>query len=357
MASDSASVKPPPLSGDPGSSSSGPSGDIRVSSKHPVLFHYTSVDAFRSICEGRHLWATHYQDLNDGSELQRFRRVVSEAIVPSIRIVFRNRAQVDSEFARAIQQKGGIDAVVRQEAEMWLDNLHRNTFGESAVKDTFIFSFCTHPQDSYAWHHGLLSQWRAYGNGAPIAMVLDRRQVEDLMKFERDTYKHAINHIGEVHYDDAPGIDGLKADKEISVIFKRLQPMLTEFYRSNGEADFDDLMKPFILGSTLVKHQGFREESEVRIVVSPAPGSESDLYVPQEEPKERKQMRYRRRGNGEVRYIELFGQMKLPLERIIIGPSRAQNLNLQIVSELVAQHYPEVDVSRFISPSKTPLLD
>jgi len=68
-------------------------------------------------------------------------------------------------------------------------------------------------------------------------------------------------------------------------------------------------------------------------------------------------MRYRWRGNGEARYIELFGQTKLPLERIIIGPSRTQNLNLQIVSELVAQHYPEVDISRFICLSATPLLD
>jgi len=281
MASDSAPVKPP-QAGAPGAHPVGPTGDEKLSGKHPFLFHYTSVDAFRSICEGHRLRATHYQDLNDRSELQQFRRIVSEAIVPDISRTFQNRAQADSEFARAIQQKGGIDAVVRQEAKMWLDNLHRSTFGELAFKDSFIFSFCGHAEESYAWRHGLLSQWRAYGNGAPIAMVLDTRRVEDLMKCEANIYKHAINHIGEVHYDDAPGIGGIKTDKEISVIFKRLPQMLTEFYRTNGEVDFSDLMKPFIFGSTLVKHQGFREESEVRIVISPGPGPKSYLYDPQE---------------------------------------------------------------------------
>jgi len=331
--------------------------DKLVSSKHPALFHYTSVDAFRSICEGHRLWATHYQDLNDGSELQQFRGIVSEAIVPDLRTIFQDRVEADAEFAERVRRNGGIKAVVDQEAAMWLDNLHRNTFGPGAFENTFIFSFCAHAPDSYAWRHGLLSQWRAYGNGAPIAMVLDTRGVEDLMKYERETFAHPINHIGEVYYDDAPGIACLKADKDISHIFKRLPQMLEEFYRSNTEADIRDLMGPFIHGSTLVKHQGFREESEFRIVVSPAPGPESDLHNPQREAKERKPMRYRPRGNGEARYIELFGQTKLPLERIIIGPSRAQNLNIQIVSELVAKHYPEVDISRFISRSETPLLD
>lgn len=357
MASDSASVKPLPLSGDPVSPPSGLTDDTRVSIRHPVLFHYTSVDALKSICEGHQLWATHFEDLNDRSEFQRFRRIVSAAIVPGISQVIQERATANAEFTKAMQRKRGIGKVAQQEAEMWLDSLHHSTFGEGAYKEVFVLSFCAHALDSYAWCHGLLSQWRAYGSKAPIAMVLDTRRLEAQMELEHKTYSHPINHIGEVYYDDSPGIAGLEADPDISVIFKRLPQTLTEFYRTNGQADFSDLMRPFILGSTLVKHQGFREESEVRIVVSPVPSRESRLYDPQEEPKERKQMRYRHRGNGEARYLELFGQTKLPLERIIIGPSQAQNLNLQTVSELVAKHYPEADISRFISLSETPLLD
>jgi hypothetical protein len=61
-----------------------------------------------------------------------------------------------------------------------------------------------------------------------------------------------------------------------------------------------------------------------------------------------KAIRYRRKGEGEVRYIELFGiddkhglpkgrvKAGLPIERLIVGPSRIQNLNYQKIRELTS---------------------
>jgi hypothetical protein len=90
-----------------------------------------------------------------------------------------------------------------------------------------------------------------------------------------------------------------------------------------------------INGSTLVKHHGFCEEKEVRIVVAPRPNRDSILYEPADDSKPSKVIRYMQRGNREVRYIELFGDAPLPIKRVIIGPSQFQNINRQKVTDLV----------------------
>lgn len=296
--------------------------DDRVSDQHDELFHYTTVPAFESIYKSRTFWATHYEGLNDSSELQLFRRKLDNSIRPIIREI----------LAKQGYSAGDIDTRVKQDAAIHLDDLHRLTFGERGLRDTFICSFCTHDAGSAEARHGLLSQWRGYGVDGGVAIVLDTRGIEKLMEHERTTFAHPVNHIGNVIYDD----EDAKVRNDFHLVFELL-PKLVESSYSNEKPDpsLEKMLEPFLFGTTLVKHRGFREEQEVRIVVSPRPTNAESIFYKPADTKQTKEILYRQKGDCEVRYIKLFGVSPLPIKRVIVGPSRFQNLNHQKIYELV----------------------
>lgn len=304
-------------------------GTERASDKHPELFHYTTVDAFKSIYNSRTFWATHYEDLNDSSELRRFGLKIRDFIAPMIREKFEERTGRDEQFAAKVDGDGGIDSVVGREAAMHPDVLHRKTFGEKGLQHVFVCSFCAHDAGSYGAEHGLLSQWRGYGAGGGIAIVLDRHDIEKRMKQEMCVFSHPINHIGDVTYDNDPGLEN---KGEFSGLFELLPKLLCQFY-SDEQPRYEEIFEPFVLGSTLVKHHGFHEEKEVRIVVSTMPTNPASIFYADQN--DSKPIKYRPRGDGECRYIELFGGAPLPIKRVIVGPSRIQNSNSQNVREWI----------------------
>lgn len=314
-----------------------------VSKKHPELFHYTTLGNFKNICKSRQFWATHYADMNDSSELSRFRLKLQEFITPVVRNIFDNRIQSDAQFSAQVGKVGGIDAVVHQEATMHIHNLHENTFGERGMRETFICSFCTHTPEffahnlelsaaRYATKHGLLSQWRGYGKGGGVAIVLDTKGVEDQMAQEFRAFAHPINNIIDVCYDD--NSDLIK--KEFHKVFERLPESICKWYKGEREPPpgYEDILQHFIFGSTAVKHHSFREEAEVRIVVSPTPTNPKSYFYKKQG--NSKRIKFRLKGESEVRYIELFGDAQLPIKRVIVGPSRIQHFNYQEVQEVVA---------------------
>lgn len=310
------------------------------------LFHYTTMDGFKSIYKERKFWATHYKDLNDSSELGQFKEKPSEFIQPTILEIFEGRMRNDAQFSDKINNHGGIDAVVKQEAATQLNNLHRHTFGERGHPDTFICSFCTHEADPYSAKNGLLSQWRGYGTGGGVAIVLDTYLVEERMRYEKVIFGHPINHIGDVTYDD----DDAKMKKEFHEVFDRLPEWICETYDiTKPPPDLEEkFFKHFVLGSTLVKHHCFHEENEVRIVVSLWPTSPDSIFYKPEagaiRPKESKAIKYRPKGDREICYIELFGDEDLPIKRIIVGPSRLQNFHIQTICELVKDDSRHIEV-------------
>jgi len=310
-----------------------------VSKEFPILFHYTSVSAFENIYREHKFRATHYEDLNDQSELGRFRFKVYKFIEPIIREIFDYKMQSDEQIASSINEDGGLQTVVDREAEMHLDILYRNTFGRHGY-EPFICSFCAHDAQAYDAKHGLLSQWRGYGTDGGVAIVLNTREIERMLKYECDIFAHPVNHIGNTVYDD----EDAKIKEEFYQVFEHFPEILNTLYsfqRPNYTAIYDH----FLLGSTLVKHRAFHEENEVRIVVAPRPSKDSIFYNPEHTTKRSKIGRYAQKGNREIRYIELFGHVPLPIERVIIGPSQIQNVNYQRIIYLVKNSEIEIGKS------------
>jgi hypothetical protein len=302
-----------------------------VSEEFPELFHYTNVSACENIYKTRQFWATHYEDLNDNTEFERFRLKVREFIRPIIWEIFDKKMQCSAEFTMDVNRNHGIDIVVDQEAEKLLDRLHSHTFGKHMYKETFIGSFCAHTLP-YEARHGLLSQWRGYGANGGVAIVLNTSCVEKMMRHEYDdVFQLQIMYMGNVIYDN----NDVRIKKDFENVFELSPKILEILYPDKEQYDeirleslFEKMHNHFVLGSTLVKHHAFHEENEIRIVVSPKTRDSYNSYNPQDT-KLPKEIRYRQIDNCEARYIELFGDAPLPIKRIIVGPSRIQNLNYQ----------------------------
>ena len=109
---------------------------------------------------------------------------------------------------------------------------------------------------------------------------------------------------------------------------------------------------PFVTGATLSKHQGFREEREVRIVAMPASKHLLKLQkaeLPNFQFPPLKTVRTRPSTNGPRRFVVLFDTLnaKLPIEKVIVGPSKDQGGNYTIAKDLLP---PTVSVSRSSTP-------
>lgn len=52
-----------------------------IAKKHPYLYHYTTLEGLKGILETQTLWATHFEFLNDSSELSTFKDILSNALM------------------------------------------------------------------------------------------------------------------------------------------------------------------------------------------------------------------------------------------------------------------------------------
>lgn len=304
--------------------------ELPVSVKFPELFHYTSIESLEAIFRSRQFWATHYADMNDTTEHKRFSLKALAHIRPLVFSKFRERMKIDAEFSSRVAAGGGIERVADREAETHIRVLHESIFGRLA--GPFIVSFCSHLPQSHASLHGLLSQWRGYGASGGVAIVFSTAAIEGLMAHEARVFAHAINHLGDVKYDD----DEAGIHKDFKAYFDFSPEIIDAFY-SGIQPPYQRIFSAYVRGTTLVKHHAFHEECELRIVICPrTTDSTSVFYSPQHAQKPVREMRFRPKGLGEARYIEIFGSQSLPVERVIVGPSRIQHVTKQRVEQLLA---------------------
>jgi len=114
----------------------------------PMLAHYTSVDAFKSILRSRELWFSRIRDTNDTSEAVEGTRIVGEALDRHGPSIFPNFAQFHA--------REQFDA--------------RRALLET---DTYVLSLCEHGSDQRT---DRLVMWRAYGhNGNGLCTVLRKQ--------------------------------------------------------------------------------------------------------------------------------------------------------------------------------------
>jgi hypothetical protein len=329
--------------------------DKNFLASHPELHHYTTLPGLEGITRTNSIWASHFSDLNDRTEVTLFREPLLRAVTESFTDVIRTKQPESAYIQQAITANGGIDKFSERVAKDFVEGLYKVTFentGSFSFAEPFIASFCSHATDQiYEREHGLLSQWRGYGGDGGYCIVFDTLKLSELLGREFDTYYWIYLHIAPVHYS--------LSTANVRDTFPTL--MKTCAYFINGILDgivpppTEDAFAPFMAGTTLFKHYAFSEEREVRIVA--VPGSDEIQKAAQAQypteftPSPLKDIRTRNVASAKRRYLALLESLgvQLPIKRVIVGPSRHQDDNYERAKALLGKIVP-------VSVSATPFI-
>lgn len=294
------------------------------------LFHYTTLEGFKGILSKNTLWATHYQFLNDSQELKVALNYIEEIFYEAVIETLDSRlADKTRDFKRVLHSLRGE-----------VENI-RETILEPLQNEFYIISFCQHKEDSFEYKNGLLSQWRAYGKGKPkFAIEFDYKLLSRAFENEAKSFLLSLTH-DPVTYDDPKTPQETiyqRHEKKLS----RVKDLADFLYRDMlglvTSKEFDEQYKNYTdraLAALLwllpfIKHNGFKEENEYRYsLVATMISEKTKNKLRPHEKKPEKPRKYREKlGYGDVvPYIEIFEEkkdFKLPIKRIIVGPSREQ---------------------------------
>jgi len=303
-------------------------------SRCPLLYHYTNAAGLKGIISSNSLWGTDTRFLNDSAEIVHLKAPYVAALVP--------------EFAKAIRQRGLSQSEVRQYnasggaqglAENLVSSLYQATFeavGASPEMTACVTSFCTHENDKdYERENGLLSQWRAYGSDGGYCLVFDTNALCDMLGAEFDSKYWVWLQMEKVRY----AVDGTS----INDLFPRLisETVVTFVEFINGREPPSDATAAFLEAAALLKHQGFKEEQEARIVA--IPGTQAlyndakatygaafkHLNVPELVPQP----------TGGPPRVALFSGLStvLPIRRVIAGPSNDPKSKIEFAKSILPQ--------------------
>ncbi|PKN95995.1 MAG: hypothetical protein CVU43_22990 [Chloroflexi bacterium HGW-Chloroflexi-5] len=317
-----------------------------ISDEYRKLYHYTTWDGSIGILKTQSLWATHYKFLNDYTELALFRNRLVQYIAPAVREQFVTLVKHRKDVKREIERQGGIEHVVQHDA-MSIVNAAYSATGE----DIYIASFCGEDKNEYVNRNGLLSQWRGYGSGGGVALVFDTKKLEEILKLEAERYSYDLGLFADVIYSD----DEAKLKRELSDGLKEISAyvsrMLLDMSLNRIEPpDATNVFPAFIKAISRYKHQGFKEENEVRIVCLPTNVDEEYLRIAKERnasTKPEKEPKARLKRGKLVPYIDLFDSTDnvLPIERAIIGPHIDKELRASFLRAMFRKSKFEVTVS------------
>lgn len=203
--------------------------------KRPLLAHYTSIPVLEAILRNNEIWLSNPLFMNDLEEV-RFG-------INTGANLFLTNAQVES----ACGTKSRADLLKSSFSHYY------NQFANDHVLDTYVFCLCEHTKDDT---DGVLSMWRGYGgNGNGAAIVFDTAKLSArdgspliIAKVQYATPEERMNWLRQriTHFAEILAHSRIPDDKLYfgsGLFFQRLQ-----------------------LFALFTKHQGFKEESEWRVV-------------------------------------------------------------------------------------------
>ncbi len=330
-----------------------------VHEEYPFVYHYTSRAGLEGILSTQTLFATHYKYLNDTSEIRQMRKPLIGNLQHFIKSGIRESLTGDNRQKTILTLLGGEHIVAYNEATKIIDTFYRVTFGGGRIEhpfaEPFITSFCTHSDDEdYERENGLLSQWRGYADireQGGFAIVFDTERLSELVLREKSSYHLSALVFGDVIYDgDKEGFE-----REFAGLLDKLGDSFDQII-SGGPTDFRGHFDLFVGGVSRFKHRAFREEREVRIIISPST-PEFHKYLKEVDPTfDPPDMAFKeifRRPGTEKPTTRLFDyekEEKLPVVKIIVGPHRNQHENVDVAKALVDR----AGMNVVIQPSETP---
>lgn len=298
--------------------------------RHPELFHYTNRDAFENIVKSNTLWAFHYAEMEDTTEVVLLRDELQNALKQRYDVTWES-LNPNWHIRRCFEATGGTAKLAKD----FVDELYGATFLSKAgfgALDAFLVSFSTHADDGECEReNGLASQWKGYAKSSGFCLVFDTSKMGQHLGLEMDARYWVRQNLAPVRYFDAP----------IETLFPELLDASADTLRQflSGTQYPEMAVPEFLAGSTLLKGVEFRPEREVRIVAIPGTKRLSEQAA-KEHPQDFKVLplpEVLTRPGSTRRYTPLFDGLglKLPLKRVIAGPGPKQHENVALARSLV----------------------
>lgn len=250
------------------------------------------------------------------------------------------------EVKGTFAELGGVDQIAQEEASKWVGEMHLKLVGDDetpSIAPQYVVSFATHSSDSlrdeYHRNNGMLSQWRAYGGNEPVAIVFDAAGFHELLLEEDARFLYWPLLMAVVTYLERD----LILEEYFPDLFDSLRTCARNFIEPR-DGDFlqDVLPKAYEQASVAcarLKHYGFHEEQECRIVAGATTGPLRERLSAEGTETQRsvKEVHHRCGRFGPIPYVALFDELgqDLPINRIIVGPSRDQAAHYEAVRRLV----------------------
>lgn len=259
---------------------------------YPRICHYTRYDTVFKIIESRAIWATHFSHLNDTSELYYSEDLISQAV----------HEQLKKDFVISLEE---------------VRDLLRRTLYAGVEEGVYLTSFCKLNAQSKE-NDGILSMWRSYGNDG-CYIEFDSKLIDESLVSVDGVFDEVFYH----------GIDDRQqeyADLAAEIAHKTIQ--LIEGIKEQG------LLVPFMKLAPMLKHPGFHEEKEVRLVILNSLIERNDISFP---------VKQNCLGKD---YIAIPFDPKA-IKKIVIGPNKAQKYMMDQISKILQSmdEYKHVEVA------------
>lgn len=211
------------------------------------LAYYTTAETAKKILTNCEIWMRNVSVMNDYNEVRFGCNLLDKLLYHS----------GDSQFIQSI--KDSLDPSIFSIFGTVLKNFFDYNNGESSSwkYNTYITSFTEHKSDDN--QDGRLSMWRAYGGNCGVAIIFKPGLLFEGLK---------LDHIclSPVEY-----VDENELKKEISHLIKRLEDNHDDLkdiiQTENGRKYVQNIFLWMLrLASVSLKHPGFKEESEWRLV-------------------------------------------------------------------------------------------
>jgi hypothetical protein len=290
------------------------------------VFHYTDAPGLLGILSSEALFASDYRFLNDAAEGARIRDLIMPILESEVAEIT-PRLIAKGWLQKSFYTEYGAEAH-RLQAESMYRAIVRAT---DNVSPAFVLSFCRHEKGTQEFEHGLLSQWRGYAAQGGFAIEFDEGELDAIMKIENEQYAHAALRSNDVSYGDHGDLFDPEVYKGVAgqMIWDMFKSRGIDANEITGHKDIDAVALKFITTAPFLKHWGFHEEREYRIIALTI----RPTKMPEEEKRRAKDIKFRARDGLVVPYIEMFEMVSapFPVKSIIVGPHPHQTKQAEAV--------------------------
>ena len=212
----------------------------KIVARNGRFVHYTSADSAVKIIQSRKFWMRNAKCMNDFTEVSHGHDLLVN--------FFRNpdRKKLFSDVLKPFGDEFADETLAS--FDKWWDTIEYNTF---------ICSISKH--DPSEDMDGRLSMWRAYGQqSAKAAIVLN-------IPFEPDNATKGLNlflhPVAYFSYEDV--------DKELNEVINNINNNIDFLLLQGGQAIKNAIFGMLVMAAVSLKHEGFKEEKEWRVIYLP----------------------------------------------------------------------------------------